>query len=72
MIKMHKTSLSSDYQVAIPEKLCHQLALGAGQSFTLIAKGNILILVPTPELAAMRGIMKGANGDNYRDYQDDE
>jgi len=69
---MHTTTLSSDYQVAILEHLCHQLALQAGQQFTLVAKGNILTLVPTPSLVSMRGLMRGANGDNYRDRQDNE
>lgn len=69
---MHTTTLSSNYQVAIPENLCQQLALRAGQEFTLITKGNILVLVPTPSFEAMRGFMRGANGENYRDRQDDE
>lgn len=69
---MLTTTLSPDYQVAIPENLCHQLAIEAGQKFTLIAKGKVLILVPTPSLAAMRGLMKGANGENYRDRRDQE
>lgn len=67
---MHSTTLSNDYQVSIPENLCQQLSLGAGQKFTLITKGNILILVPTPSLASMRGLMKGVDTENYRDRQD--
>ncbi|MBD2152245.1 AbrB/MazE/SpoVT family DNA-binding domain-containing protein [Pseudanabaena sp. FACHB-1277] len=66
---MHTTTLSPNYQVSIPENLCQRLSLRAGQEFTLITKGNILVLVPTPSLEAMRGFMKGANGENYRDRQ---
>jgi antitoxin component of MazEF toxin-antitoxin module len=69
---MYSTILTSDYQVSIPEKLCQQLALTTGQRFTLLTKGNVIILVPTPSLASLRGLMKGANSENYRDRTDEE
>jgi AbrB family looped-hinge helix DNA binding protein len=62
--------LSSKFQLAIPKALRDQLDLKAGQQFTLIAKGNIIELVPVRSLIAARGSFAGCNPDDYRDRQD--
>jgi hypothetical protein len=36
----------------------------------VITKGDMISLVPIPELAEMRGIAKGADTSNYRDRTD--
>jgi hypothetical protein len=46
------------------------LNLQAGQQFTVLAKGRAIELVPVRSLKEMRGILKGANTENYRDRQD--
>lgn len=70
LVKMQTATLSSKYQLAIPKAIRETLNLKAGQKFTVIAKGNIIELVPVRSLQAMRGMLKGANTDNYRDRQD--
>lgn len=67
---MQVATLSSKYQLAIPKAIRDSLNLQAGQKFTVIAKGRIIELVPVGSLEKMRGILKGANTDNYRDRQD--
>ena len=62
--------LSSKFQLAIPKALRDQLNLKAGQQFTLIAKGNIIELVPVRSLKAAKGSFAGCNPNNYRDHQD--
>ena len=67
---MISAKLSSKFQLAIPKVIRDQLDLKAGQQFTLIAKGNIIELVPIHSLAEARGSFKGSNPNEYRDHQD--
>ncbi len=69
-VKMQTATLSSKYQLAIPKAIRETLNLKAGQKFTVIAKGNIIELVPVRSLQAMRGVLKGADIDDYRDRRD--
>lgn len=62
--------LSSKFQLSIPKALREQLDLKVGQQFTLIAKGNSIVLVPARSLKAARGSFAGCNPDDYRDRQD--
>ncbi|WP_340120676.1 AbrB/MazE/SpoVT family DNA-binding domain-containing protein [Methylobacter svalbardensis] len=67
---MISAKLSSKFQLAIPKAIRDQLDLKAGQQFTLIAKGDIIELIPVRSLAAARGSFKDSNPDDYRDHQD--
>ena len=67
---MHTATLSSKYQLSIPKVVRETLNLKVGQKFSVIAKGNVIELVPVPSLKSMRGVLKGANTENYRDRQD--
>lgn len=67
---MQTATLSSKYQLAIPKAIRETLNLKAGQKFTVVAKGNIIELVPVRSLQSMRGVLKGVNTENYRDRQD--
>ena len=67
---MASVTLSSKFQLAIPKTVREELHLHAGQKFAVITKGDIISLVPIPELAEMRGIAKGADTSNYRDRTD--
>ncbi len=66
---MISAKLSSKFQLAIPKAIRDQLDLKAGQQFTLIAKGNIIELVPLRSLAEARGSFKNCNPNDYRDHQ---
>ena len=67
---MSTATLSSKYQLALPKGVRDQLKLKAGQKFTVIAKGDVISLVPlrSPEWA--RGKLAGANVENVRDRRD--
>jgi AbrB family looped-hinge helix DNA binding protein len=67
---MISAKLSSKFQLAIPKAIRDQLDLKAGQQFTLIAKGDIIELVPVRSLTSARGSFKGCNPNGYRDHQD--
>ncbi len=67
---MSAVTLSSKFQVSIPKAIREDMHLRAGQRFAVISKGDIIALVPIPELAEMRGIAKGADTGNYRDRTD--
>jgi AbrB family looped-hinge helix DNA binding protein len=67
---MASATLSSNFQLSIPKAIREELHLRAGQKFAVITKGDIISLVPVPELADMRGIAKGADTSDYRDRSD--
>ncbi|MBL1274707.1 MAG: AbrB/MazE/SpoVT family DNA-binding domain-containing protein [Ectothiorhodospiraceae bacterium] len=67
---MASATLSSKYQLAIPKAIREELGLQAGQKFTVLAKGNIVELIPQRSLAESRGLFKGADPTGYRDRKD--
>ncbi len=67
---MASATLSSKYQLSIPKAVREELELQAGQKFSVIAKGGVIELVPLRTLESARGMLKGANPDNYRDRSD--
>ena len=67
---MVSATLSSKFQLSIPKAVREELHLRAGQKFAVITKGDIISLVPVPDLADMRGIAKGADTSDYRDRSD--
>ena len=67
---MISATLSSKFQLSIPKAVREELHLHAGQKFAVITKGDIISLVPIPELAELRGIAKGADTSDYRDRND--
>jgi AbrB family looped-hinge helix DNA binding protein len=67
---MASVTLSSKFQFSIPKAVREELNLRAGQQFAVITKGDIISLVPIPDLAELRGIAKGADTSDYRDRSD--
>ena len=67
---MSQTTLSKKFQLSIPKAIREQLNLRAGQQFVIVTKGESIVLVPKRSAEEMRGFMRGANLDNYRDRQD--
>ncbi len=65
-----RATLSSKYQLVIPKAVRDELDLVAGQQFTLLTKGQVIELVPLRSVASARGMLKGANPENYRDRKD--
>jgi AbrB family looped-hinge helix DNA binding protein len=67
---MHTVTLTANRQLTIPAAFCEQFDWQPGQQFTLIAKGHSIELVPTPTLADLRGSLRGADIEGYRDRTD--
>lgn len=62
-------TLSSKFQISIPKQVREALHWVAGQEFVFIPKGEG-VLLPVPELEALKGIARGANKGGYRDRKD--
>lgn len=67
---MYATTLSSKFQMSIPKGIREAMGLQPGQRFAIIAKGSTIELVPIGDIAKARGLLKGANVQDYRDRQD--
>ncbi|MDQ7076222.1 MAG: AbrB/MazE/SpoVT family DNA-binding domain-containing protein [Gammaproteobacteria bacterium] len=64
---MVSATLSSKYQLSLPKVIREQLELRAGQKFSVIAKGDVIELVPVKSIQSARGIFKQVNPNGYRD-----
>lgn len=60
-------TVSSKYQVVIPEDVRHSAGIRPGQKMEVIKYGDHIALVPVPDPAAMRGFMKGVDATGLRD-----
>lgn len=67
---MFAATLTSKFQVSIPKAIRERMALSAGQQFLFIPKGDTLVMVPKRDIASLRGALKGANPENWRDRDD--
>ena len=65
-----KTKLSSKFQISIPKSVREAQKWEAGQELVFIPKGKGVLVIPAPTLQELKGIAKGANGDDYRDRKD--
>jgi AbrB family looped-hinge helix DNA binding protein len=62
--------VSPKYQIVIPKGVREAAGLKVGQRVQVIARGDIVTLVPERPLSHLRGIAKGAPLDDYRDETD--
>ena len=67
---MHAATLTSKFQICIPKAVRERLQLKAGQQFVFVTKGNTISLVPRRDIAALRGILRGADTSDVRDRSD--
>jgi len=64
------TTLSGKGQVVIPKEVRERLGLEPGERFTVVEKGNAVVLVPLSRFAELRGRLRGADTSAYRDRSD--
>jgi AbrB family looped-hinge helix DNA binding protein len=64
---MESITLSQNFQIQIPDNIREKLHLQAGEQFICIAENKTIRLIPKKDIQAFRGILKGANPENYRD-----
>ena len=70
---MLQAKLSSKFQLSLPKALRDELNLHAGQQFTLVARGNIIELIPMRSIKEARGLLSSSeckDSSEYRDRQD--
>ncbi len=63
-------TLSSKFQISIPNAVRDEQHWRAGQEFVFIPKGKGVLVMPVPELSELAGMAKGARTDGYRDRGD--
>ena len=64
---MRAVRMSERGTVQLPVELRERLGWRAGQTFDAVARGNVVLLVPTVNANELRGSARGAPTDDYRD-----
>ena len=64
------TTLSPDFQISIPKAVREAHRWGVGQKLALIPKNGGVLVVAVPTREELKGSMKGANPEGYRDRTD--
>jgi AbrB family looped-hinge helix DNA binding protein len=67
---MLQAKLSSKFQLSIPKTMREDLHLQAGQQFTLVARGNIIELIPLQAIKDARGMLSGSQYKDSSEYRD--
>jgi len=67
---MLKAKLSSKFQLSIPKAIRDDLHLQAGQQFTLVARGNIIELIPMRSIQEARGMLSPIEYEHSSEYRD--
>ena len=67
---MTQVIVSPKYQVVIPKEVRKKMALHKGQRMTVMAKGDIIIFMPTAPMKHYRGFLKGMNTQGTREKKD--
>ncbi len=67
---METTTISSKFQVVLPKRTREHLGLKPGMKLTVVAKGDVLFLVPERPMSAYRGIAKGTSPRGLREKKD--
>lgn len=67
---MNAVTLSSKFQVVIPQAVREKLGLTAGQKFQVMALDGRIELIPLVPIKSLRGALKGANTDFVREKVD--
>ena len=67
---MGVVTLSSKFQVVIPQDIREKLDLKPGQKIVVIEKDGVLHLIPQRPIKEMRGFVKGVETSKLRDEED--
>lgn len=64
---MGTVTVSSKYQVVIPEEVRSKLKLQPGQKVVVLEKDGIVHVIPVKPMKHMRGFVKGLDTEGIRD-----
>ncbi len=67
---MQAATLTSKFQLCIPKAIRERLGLQAGQQFLFLAEGDTIRLVPRRSPEELRGLLRGADPEGFRDRQE--
>lgn len=67
---METATLSSKFQIMIPKHVRERLRLRPGQKFTVVEKGDSVVLVPLGGIEDLRGTLVNADESGLRDRSD--
>lgn len=64
---MPTTTISPKYQVVIPKEIREKLHLKSGQKMVVVAKGDVVYLIPEKPAETLRGFLRGMDIKNLRE-----
>jgi AbrB family looped-hinge helix DNA binding protein len=67
---MGVVTVSSKYQVVIPQDVREKMKLKPGQKVTVIEKDGVVHLIPQKPIKELRGFVKGVTTDKLRHEED--
>lgn len=67
---MAVVTVSSKYQVVIPQKVREKMSLKPGQKIIVIEKDGVVHLIPEKPLKELRGFIKGITTEKLRHEED--
>jgi AbrB family looped-hinge helix DNA binding protein len=67
---MNTVTISSKFQVVIPQKVRQMLGLKAGHKLIMLAYNNRIVLIPDQPIEAARGSLKGLDTHIDRDEEE--
>ena len=67
---MNTVTVSSKFQVVIPEKVRKAMGIKAGQRFEVLEYEGCLEFVPIKDVRTLRGSLKGMNTKGIREKED--
>ena len=70
MSTMTTVTVSSKFQIVIPEDVRLRLKLQPGQKMVMIEKDGVIHMIPLKPVKEMRGIAKDVTGQNVREELD--
>ena len=70
VIEMEAVTVSSEFQVVIPEEIRRKTGIKAKQKLVVIEKDGVIHLIPQRPIEEMRGFIKGISAEEIRDEED--
>jgi AbrB family looped-hinge helix DNA binding protein len=70
MVTMKTVTVSSKFQVVIPEEIREKAGIKAKQKVVVLEKGGVIHLIPQRPLEKLRGFLKGLPAEELREEED--
>lgn len=67
---MATVTVSSKYQIVIPQKIRERLRIRKGQKMSVLAVGTRIEVIPDRDIREMRGFLNGMSTENVREEDD--